>query len=296
MPSRPLVAVSVFFCSAGAIPAFSDAGTASGQPSETRPQIAPEPQAPGVTGTDPEPAARTMLLADDTVEPTVTVRWHRDGRLVERSGTRAYAAPLGGDPLDDSNIRVYLALGGTRLDLGAGHPNGAILRVGLTKVDSRRAFFAGIDPGSEVEIEVRGAVFNQPVKPDPTKAMMHLKYAQGDIEACSLPLSASNQFLLADPRDTLGGFLRPGVDASPGALDAATGRGRAEARTEDDGSITYRVVLPYGLLRHLQDPWASELPGTFFEPVHLHAEVEILPVWAEPLQIEHPAFDTLMQE
>lgn len=237
-----------------------------------------------------------MLLADDTVHPTVTVRWRAGGEIVERTGTRDYAAPSGGDPLDESNIRVYVALGGTRLDLGAGHPDGAILRVGLTKVDSRRAFFPGIDPGSEVEIEVKGAAFNQPVKPDPSKAMMHLKYAQGDIEACSLPLSASNQFLLADPRDTLGGFLRPGIDASPGALDATSGRGRTEARTEDDGTITYRVVIPYGLLRHLQDPWASELPGTFFEPVHLHAEVEILPVWAEPLELEHPAFDAIMPD
>lgn len=294
MPNHAMVALSFFACSITLHGAFSDAGRAWGKsPEET---VVTQPPRAAETAPVADEIVRTMLLADDTISPTVTVRWHRDGRPAEHDGQRPFGAPSGGDVLEGTNIRVYVALGGTRLDLGAGHPDGAILRVGLTKADSRRAFFSGIDPDSEVEIEVRGAVFNQPVYPDPTKAMMHLKYAQGDIEACSLPLSASNQFLLADPRDTLGGFLRPGVDASPGALDAATGRGRVQALTEADGSITYRVIVPYGLLRHLQDPWDSELPGTFFEPVHLHAEVEVLPVWAQPLQLEHPAFDTLMQE
>ncbi|MEM9372590.1 MAG: hypothetical protein AAGA55_03020, partial [Planctomycetota bacterium] len=69
------------------------------------------------------------------------------------------------------------------------------------------------------------------------------------------------------------------------------GAGSVEAFVDEDGLVTLSVELPYGMLRHLQDPWASELPGTFFEPIRLHAEVEVLPVWAEPLVREHPPID-----
>lgn len=200
-----------------------------------------------------------------------------------------YGAPTRGEVLESSNLAPFVALGGTRLETGAGHPDGAILRVGMFKADERRALFGGIDPGSSVMIEVRGAVFNQPVRVEGSTAMVHLRYSLADMEACALPESASNQYLLADPGDTLGGVLRPGENATPGALSGEPGQGRAEAVVEADGSVTLRVVLPYGLLRHLRDPWASDLPGTFFEPVMLHAEVEVLPVWAKPLVRESPA-------
>ena len=44
-----------------------------------------------------------------------------------------------------------------------------------------------------------------------------------------------------------------------------------------------RIVVPFGQLRHLQDPWKSDLPGTFFEPIHMHAEAEFIPVDVKPL-------------
>ena len=82
------------------------------------------------------------------------------------------------------------------------------------------------------------------------------------MQACSLPPTATSQFLLADPQDTLGGMVNAGVNATPGGLSGQEGLGRVEAFVDDDGLVTLRVEVPYGLLRHLQDPWASDLPGT----------------------------------
>ncbi|MFG0259690.1 MAG: hypothetical protein ACF8LK_04980, partial [Phycisphaerales bacterium JB041] len=45
----------------------------------------------------------------------------------------------------------------------------------------------------------------------------------------------------------------------------------------DDGSVSMDLVLPYRLLRHKGDPWALEVPGTFFEPFHFDVEFQVLP-------------------
>jgi len=224
-----------------------------------------------------------LLLADDTVEPSVSIRWTARGAERAWSGSRAYGASDDATPVEGTNLRAGVSLGGTRLEVGAGHPRGALLRVQIRKVETGRALFSGVDPGSSVRLEVRGVRFNQAVAVRPGSAMVHLRYSLGDIEACSLPADAASQFLLSDPADTLGGVARDGVNARADALGGGPGRGRAEAVVEDDGTVRLTVDIPYGLLRHLRDPWASELPGTFFEPVRLHAEVEVLPVGVEPL-------------
>jgi len=195
-----------------------------------------------------------------------------------------FTAPIGGERLGETNVRAYVALGGTRIETGAGHPQGAVIRIGITKVDADRAFFAGIDPGTEIELTVRGVRFNQPVKYHAGTGMMHLKYSLGDLKACSLPGTARNQFLLSDPEDTLGGRIKRGINASPGALDGGAGHGRFEISVQPDDPtlVDMTVHVPYGLLRHLQDPWESDLPGTFFEPIHLHAEAEMIKADAEP--------------
>jgi hypothetical protein len=229
-----------------------------------------------------------MLLGDDSARPEIVVRWLSDGRWAEHRAELAFGAPDQGSAIDGTNLEAFVALGGTRLELGAGHPRGAILRVGLTKMARSRALFRRVDPGSDVEITVRGAGFNQPVRVDPSTALVHLNYALDDVEACSLPAEASNQYLLRDPDDTLGGAVRAGYNATPGGLDGARGHGTAWASVDADGTVTLGVRVPYAMLRHLQDPWASGLPGTFFEPVRLHAEVEVLPVWAEPLTDPRP--------
>lgn len=238
--------------------------------------------------------ARGILLVDETIEPVMTVRWMTgDGERVV-SGAMAYGPPTGGVVLEGDvegeagNVRAYLALGGSRLDTGAGHPKGIVIRAGLTKVESSKPFFEDVEAGTSVEIEIRGVVLSEPVRFHAGTGIMHLKYAIGDLEACSLPGTARNQYLLSDPKDTLGGRVVAGVNATPGALaglDEDGGSFEIEI-DEDEMSMGYVVRVPYGLLRHLQDPWDSTLPGTFFEPIHLHAEAELIPVWATPLERE----------
>jgi hypothetical protein len=179
-------------------------------------------------------------------------------------------------------------MGGTRIETGAGHPQGAIIRVGLTKADNNKAFFKGIDAGTNIEIAISGVRFNQPIKYHDGTALIHLKYGLGDLKACELPATANNQYLLSDPDDTLGGRVNPHVNATPGALDGGPEHGSVEAivLSDDPQLVEVRASVPYALLRHLQDPWVSKLPGTFFEPIHFHLEAEFIKVDAEPLQRE----------
>ena len=249
-----------------------------------------------------EPATQSsqhggILVADASHEPRVAVRW--DSRDGERSisGVLGYGAPIGGEVLesdtpddewDGGNIRAYVALGGTRVETGAGHPKGVVVRVGLTKVDSNREFFERITPGSMIEIEISGVVLSEAITYHEGTGLMHLKFAIGDLEACSLPGTARNQYLMSDPSDTLSGRVVSGVNASPGALGGGgedSGQGSFEVNIDEDDPtrMGFVVRVPYGLLRHLQDPWDSILPGTFFEPIHLHAEAELIPIGVDPL-------------
>ena len=227
----------------------------------------------------------SLLLVEDAQHPRVTVSWTASGETVRYTQTMPYTAPVGGERLGDSNVLGYATLGGTRIETGAGHPEGASIRVGLTKNENARAFFRGIDPGTPIEIAINGVRFNQPVKYHEGTALMHLKYALTDLKACELPGEARNQYLLSDPDDTLGGRVQRGFNATPGALDGSEGHGEVEVivQPDDPTLVDLRIRVPYALLRHLQDPWVSELPGTFFEPIHLHAEAEMIPVDAEPL-------------
>lgn len=234
------------------------------------------------TSIDSEQAPPSILLADTESEPNVSLAWQAEGEKITRIASRAYDAPIGGDPLTD-NLRCYVALGGTRVETGAGHPRGVIIRVGLTKIDNSKPMFENIDPGTDITLIIANVRMNQRVKPHENTGLVHLKYSLGDLEACSLPGTARNQFLMVDPEDTLGGRVSQGVNATPGGLDGAEGHGELITRVHDDGTVSMRVRIPYGMLRHLQDPWESELPGTFFEPIHFHAESELIPVDAEQL-------------
>jgi len=252
-----------------------------------------EPEVAGDPDPDPR-ESRGILLVDETIEPVMTVRWMTGDGEREVTGAMVYGPPKGGIVLEGDtegeagNVRAYLALGGSRLDTGAGHPKGILIRAGLTKVESAKPFFEDIEAGSSVEIEIRGVVLSEPIQFHAGTGIMHLKYAIGDLEACSLPGTARNQYLLSDPKDTLGGRVIAGVNATPGALSGADvdGGSFVVEIAEDGLTMGYVVRVPYGLLRHLQDPWDSVLPGTFFEPIHLHAEAELIPVWAEALDRE----------
>jgi hypothetical protein len=190
---------------------------------------------------------------------------------------------------DDENVLAYLTLGGTRVETGAGHPKGLVIRLGLTKRENALPFFEDIKPGGLIEMHVSGVVVSEPVKYHEGTGMMHLKYAIGDLLACSLPGTARNQYLLSDPKDTLGGRVVAGLNATPGALsgeDEESGSFEFQFDENEPTTLGFTVRIPYGLLRHLQDPWQSTLPNTFFEPIHLHAEAEVIPVWAEPFDRE----------
>lgn len=231
-----------------------------------------------------EQARPTLLLVDDAAIPSVEVRWVANRELLSFTGTMPYTAPTGGENIG-KNVKCYVALGGTRIETGAGHPKGAVIRLGVTKVDGNRAFFAGIDPKTEIEFTITGVRFNQPVKYHQGTGMMHLSYALGDLKACALPGTARNQYLLSDPDDTLGGRVVAGVNATPGALDGQETNGKITIEVDefDPTLVTMFVRVPFGLLRHLQDPWESDLPGTFFEPIHMHAEAEMIPIDVKPL-------------
>lgn len=236
---------------------------------------------------EPQPAKRpTLLLVEEDQHPRVTIMWLSDGEPQRFTMTMPFTAPVGGERLGESNALAYATLGGTRIETGAGHPKGAVIRVGLTKADNNRAFFKGIDPGTEIEIRISSVRFNQPVKYHEGTGMMHLKYAIADLEACALPGTARNQYLMSSPDDTLGGRVQRGVNATPGALDGQAGHGSVEVfvQPDDPTLVDLRLRVPYALLRHLQDPWVSDLPGTFFEPIHFHAEAEIIPIDVAPLQ------------
>ena len=237
-------------------------------------------------GDEVAPVRGGILVVEESVRPVVVVRWVGKDGIREALEVLPYTAPVGGEAIggEDENVLAYVTVGGTRVETGAGHPNGLVLRVGLTKQENARPFFEDIVPGSFVEIDLLGAELSQPVKEHTGTGLMHLKYALGDLEACSIPGTARNQYLLSDPEDTLGGRVIRDVNATPGALSGIEGMGSIDVtvRGEDSDIVDVRVRVPYGLLRHLQDPWASDLPNTFFEPIHLHMEVEMLPEWAPP--------------
>lgn len=217
------------------------------------------------------------LLADTAKPPTAEVSWtKRDGTVVAFKGERLYKSPAGKSYLG-ANVDCYVALGGTRLDKGQGSPGGAIVRVGLYKRDLTKPFFDNIAPGSSVTLAVRGIRMNQPAKPNPKTALMHLRYGMTDLKNCGLDATARNLFNLADPNDPLIEFVQAD-SVRPDGLDGKNpDHGTVNAVALDDGSVTFSITFPYALLRHLRDPYQRSDPGTFFEPEHFHAEIELMP-------------------
>jgi hypothetical protein len=242
----------------------------------------------GSTGRSPSESP-ALLLVDDAAVPTSRIRWETGGGWVAHEGARPYAHDAERALLGD-NVSCYVAVGGVRLSKVAGHPLGAIVRTGFYKVDAGLPFFAGLGPGGEVEVELRGVRFNQAVDVYAASIVQHVKYDPAALESCNMPPDAREMFNMQSDTDALNERTRPGVDARLGAL-GPSGVGRADVRVEEDGSVTLTCRFPYGLLRNLRDPWESELPGTFLEPVHFHVEFEALPAGVPPLD-----FDALRRE
>lgn len=219
-----------------------------------------------------------LFLADDTRTPHVKISWQTadgQGRTVESD--IAYGAPVDRIPMGD-NFGVYVALGGVRLENGAGNPEGAIVRIGLAKLDNVRMLIADIAVGSDITIQLTNVAFTQPATPVLDTTLQQLLYKADDILICGLSLDQTRMYNLLSSTDTLSGTLQES-QIRHGSLDGdAPGDASVELRSEPDGSISMLATLPYALLRHKSDPWRLEVPGTFFEPVETHIEFEVLPV------------------
>jgi hypothetical protein len=231
------------------------------------------------------PVARpALLLVDSGVRPEVTVSWTQtNGEEIAITAALPYGADA--DRVDVGwNVSAFMAVGGTRIGKGAGHPKGLVLRAGFYKVEAPKPFFAGIKPGSDVRVRIEGARVNMPVWANNDTAAMHLKYNPDDLIACGMPPGAWESFNLVSTTDTMNDRVTPGEDARMGVLDGSDeGDGVLTSTVEDDGSITVDARVPYGLFRNTQDPWQSDLPGTFLEPIHFHIEVELMPEGVQPL-------------
>lgn len=222
-------------------------------------------------------ATGPLFLVDATRTPTVTISWPTsDGQVHRYTAQRPYRSPNAREFLG-ANLDCFVAVGGTRLDKGAGHPDGTILRVGFYKVDPDRLLFEDIAPDASITIELSGIAFNRPGRPIPHRAIQHLQYLQAQAAACGLGDAALDQFNTADARDSLRGKVTD-ANGRPGALDgSAPDRGRIRVRRDPDGTWAFVATIPYALFRHVRDPWLRTEPGAFLEPNHFHVEIEALP-------------------
>ncbi len=218
-----------------------------------------------------------ILMIDDSRQPHVLVRWVRaDGTESLLEADLPYTSPQVRKTLGE-NIEVFVALGGARLEKGVGYAGGAIVRVGLYKVDRDLLMFEDIANGSEVVIELTNVVFNQPATPNYETIVQRLEYKVSDVVACGLTINQTEMFNIVSADDNMGGTILPEQVRYSSLGNSDGDDGRAAVVVEEDGSISLRVVMPYRLLRHKGDPWALEVPGTFFEPFHFDLEYEVLP-------------------
>jgi hypothetical protein len=226
-----------------------------------------------------------MFVVDDAKLPHVELSWptrvNGEPGSITLECDRPYRSPNEREFLD-KNLECFVALGGTRLDRGAGHPAGAILRVGFYKKDRSKAMFENLADNAVIFVRVTNVHFSAFPAPIHESALQHIKFLPDDLADCGLGGESVDQFNTVSPTDDLYGKILPsngrlgGLDAS---LDEAgkDGKGSIQTTIEPDGSVTFTAKFPYGLLRHVKDPWKRSLPGTFTEPQHFHIEIEVLP-------------------
>ncbi len=221
--------------------------------------------------------AGPLFLIDDTHRPTVTISWPTSaGATISMEATLPWTSP-NERTLLQHNLEVFAALGGTRLDKGAGNPAGALVRTGFYRTDATKPFFEDIKPGASVTIVMTNVLFNRAAVARPETALQHLKYMPEDAAVCGLGDTGLDQYNTASTTDTLHGKITV-ANARLGVLDGSSaGSGSVKFAQADSGEITMTAVIPYALFRHVRDPWQRTNPGTFFEPTHFHVEVEVLP-------------------
>ncbi len=237
-----------------------------------------------------------LLLVDTEKVPHASIAWAKaDGKMAKYEKDLPYASDAERVAMG-ANVEGFVAVGGARLAKGAGHPRGAVVRVGFYKLDPTRAFFDQITADSAIEVTLSGVVMNQPALPRRGTVVAHVKYALEAMKSCQISSDAFNLFLTSAASDTLNGRIRPGYDTRLGALSGSVkGDGVTELVREADGSITMRARVPYALFKHILDPWQRAIPGTFIEPQHFHLEFEILPE-AVALELEAAGPETLPRD
>lgn len=232
-----------------------------------------------------------LLLADDTRMPRVKISWTRsDGSQALLEATLPYASPEERVSLGE-NIEVFAGLGGARLEKGAGHPDGAIVRLGLFKHDPDLLFFPDIANDSSIAIDLTNIAFNQPAWPEIDTLVQRLQYKADEVEACGLTVDQTEMFNVASLDDTMGGAILPSQVRFACLDGSEAGEARVSLTVEADGSISMHAEIPYALLRHKGDPWSLVVPGTFFEPFHFDLEYEVLPqaiAEAEGVKLDPP--------
>lgn len=234
-----------------------------------------------------------LYLVDTSHVPHVRLSWTTtEGDRVQLEADRPYASSYDRTPLND-NVDCFVAVGGTRIDKGCGHPDGIVVRVGFYKHNKDELFFKGLGGDGALDIELTNVLANRPGRPIEHTALQHLQYTREDVAACGLGREGQDQFNTLDPREKLLGQLTES-NSRFGVLDGDTeeGHGKVEFIHQDDDTWTMRAHIPYMLLRHASDPWVRPTPGLFLEPYHFHIEFEMLPEGSEPLPFEKPKADT----
>jgi len=204
-----------------------------------------------------------LLLVEPEHIPHVTISWPRaDGSRITVERDQPFASPNDRDPIGP-NLEAFVALGGKRLAKGAGHPKGAIVRVGFYKVRNSGPLFEGIDPDGAVTIRLQGVVFNQPVAINHDSPLHHFMFDHEQIMARGLPMKAMDVFNMLSPTDTLNQRITPDVDARLGVLDgSALSDGSVRINREADGSLTMTATIPYRLFRHIKPTDPAPDPNT----------------------------------
>jgi hypothetical protein len=240
--------------------------------------------------------AQPILLVDEASTPRITLSWPTlEGETVRLERDAEYTNP------DDRiwmgrNVECFAAVGGTRLLRGAGHHRGLIVAVGFRKLDASRAFFDDLPDKATIRVELSNIRFNQEdAVPRADTAFQRLQYTVEDIIACGLPPDATELFNTVDPQESLAGSIT-GENGRLGSLDGRGDNGSMRFVREEDGTYTMTAQIPYGLMRHIGDPWRRTNPGTFFEPFRFEFEYEVVPgnVAAE-LGVEPPPQRTAEQ-
>ncbi len=244
-----------------------------------------------VQGQARDPAAEAgdfgLMWIEADAKPTLAISWqdstgHRHSHSVQLAYTEAEQRVRVAD-----NLELYVSVGGTRLEAGAGHPRGAVVRIGVYKADKLMPMFGPIDPAEPIVIELDGVRFESPAVPRPESIVQHLSYAVDDVVACGLTKEYVNMYNLASEEDTLNrraigkrgrsGVIRTDTRDFEGAEVESRQVALARLGTRPDGTVSLWASLPYQLLRHRGDPSQLDLPGTFFEPYYFHLEFEAVP-------------------